>query len=100
MKRNCSSTISAFIGSHNDGINILPYLWEEVAEPGTKITIRRPSTRPSQHSEPCLLTNEFKILLEQPRIPEEDFSHLPTLGDWVQRGITEFTPHSEFYDMD
>ena len=97
IKKNCAgvSTVSA----QPDGTNVLPYLWEEMAEPGSKLTIRRPAPL-SQPSVFCPPADEFSMLLEEPLTPEDDFRHLPTLGDWIQSGRTEFTPHSEFYDMD
>jgi hypothetical protein len=90
------------VGSVNaqpDGTNLLPYLWEEMAEPGAKITIRRPAPL-ADPSISIPTSEEFYLLPERPPSPEDDFRHLPTLGDWIQSGRTEFTPHSEFYEMD
>lgn len=97
IKKNCAGVGN--ISAHPDGTNLLPYLWEEMAEPDAKITIRRPAPL----SEPSIFvppSEEFYLLPERPPSPEDDFQHLPTLGDWIQSGLTEFTPHSEFVEMD
>jgi hypothetical protein len=97
VKKNCAGVGS--VSARPDGTNLLPNLWEEMAEPGAKLTIRRPALL-SQPSVFCPSTEEFYLLPERPLSPEDDFRHLPTLGDWIQSGRTEFTPHSEFYEMD
>lgn len=99
VRKNCAGMSSGIVNAHHDGQNILPYLWEEMAEPGAKLTIRRPA-QPSQPSIFIPLSEEFYLLPERPTSPEDDFGHLPTLGDWMKSGKTEFTPHSEFYEMD
>ena len=91
---------SGTVSAHHDGTNLLPYLWEEMVEPGAKLTIRRPCAQLSPGSVFCPPTEEVYLLPERPLSPEDDFRHLPTLGDWIQSGRAEFTPHSEFYEMD
>ena len=100
IKKNCAGISKGIVDAHQDEANILPYLWEEVAAPGARLAIRHPCAQLSQPSVLCPPTEEFYLLLESPACPEDDFSQLPTLGDWMERGITEFTPHSEFYEMD
>jgi hypothetical protein len=99
MRKNCAGMSSGIGNAHHDGQNLLPYLWEEMAEPGAKLTIRRPA-QPSQPSIFIPPSEEFYLLPERPPSPDDDFGHLPTLGDWMKSGRTEFTPHSEFYEMD
>lgn len=100
IKKNCANMGSGIVSAQHDGQTLFPYLWEEMAKPGAKLTIRRPCA-PSQTPFPMVPSEEFYLLPERPVSPEEEgFAHLPTLGDWIKSGRTEFTPHSEFYEMD
>jgi hypothetical protein len=100
IKKNCAGMGSSVVDTRQNGANLFPCLWEEICGPGAKLTIRRPSAQISSPSVSSSLDQEFYLLPERPPSPEEDFSHLPTLRDWVQCGRTEITPHSEFYEMD
>jgi hypothetical protein len=100
IKKNCAGMGSGIVNAHHDGTSLFPYVWEQTAEPGTKLTIRRPCATLSQPSVFCPPSEEFYLLPERTLSPEDDFSHLPTLSDWIQDGRTEFTPHSEFYEID
>jgi len=100
IKKNCAGMAGGLVGTQSEESNFFPSIWEEVAEPGTKLTIRRPCAPRSSPSVFIPPSDEFYLLPESALKPEDDFSHLPTLFDCIQGGRTEFTPHSEFYEVD